>query len=248
MKSVPRRLRLASQALSRWYRELPRSFGPFPIGNDAFVAMMTLSRRPATALPIISSDIPPEYTSAVSNMLTPASRQMSTSRVASLTSVSPHARKKSLLPPNVPVPKLSTGTLKPDWPSRRNSTSPPERTIIEVCEPRAARRERGARSEQRVCYTRTRAREPDDSSNPPAAAEVGGRQALAGADRRGSVEESFTPPTRGTLLRRVGDGTRPQCRARAAQRRQPTPDQLLPLDRLWSAALDPDEERRAAAL
>src|SRR5580765_703528 len=69
--------------------------------------------------------MPVEYTSAVSNMLTPASRQMSTRRVASLTSVAPHALKNSLPPPKVPVPKLRTGTLKPESPSRRNSIEPP---------------------------------------------------------------------------------------------------------------------------
>ena len=46
---------------------------------------------------------------------------MSTSRVASATSVLPQALKNSPLPPKVPVPKLRTGTLKPDWPSCRYS-------------------------------------------------------------------------------------------------------------------------------
>src|SRR5882724_3482912 len=54
-------------------------------------------------------------------MLRPASRQISTRRVAPFTSVSPHARKKSLPPPNVPVPRLNAGTLKPDPPSCLNS-------------------------------------------------------------------------------------------------------------------------------
>src|SRR5882724_1999496 len=56
-----------------------------------------------------------------SNMLRPASRQISTRRVAPLTSVSPHARKKSLPPPNVPVPRLNAGTFNPDPPSSLNS-------------------------------------------------------------------------------------------------------------------------------
>src|SRR5580698_8565348 len=51
----------------------------------------------------------------------PASMQMSTRRVASATSVAPQALKNSFPPPNVPVPKLSTGTFKPDRPSVRNS-------------------------------------------------------------------------------------------------------------------------------
>src|SRR5262245_51467986 len=50
-------------------------------------------------------------------MLRPASRQMSISRVAPFASVEPQARKNSVPPPNVPVPRLSTGTLNPDPPS-----------------------------------------------------------------------------------------------------------------------------------
>src|SRR3977135_465941 len=84
--------------------------------------MDVCARRPAIAFPSTSSELPLEYTSAVSNMLTPASRQTSTSRVASATSLEPHALKNSLLPPpKVPVPKLSKGTLKPELPSLLNS-------------------------------------------------------------------------------------------------------------------------------
>ena len=54
-------------------------------------------------------------------MVRPASRQMSTSRVASATSLAPQALKNSLPPPNVPVPKLNTGTLNPEPPSCRYS-------------------------------------------------------------------------------------------------------------------------------
>src|ERR1700677_4296673 len=50
-------------------------------------------------------------------MHSPASRQMSTRRVASSTPVLPHALKNSFVPPNVPVPIVKTGTLKPDPPS-----------------------------------------------------------------------------------------------------------------------------------
>src|SRR5258707_2858437 len=46
---------------------------------------------------------------------------MSTRRVASATSLAPQALKNSVPPPNVPVPKLNTGTFKPDLPSCRNS-------------------------------------------------------------------------------------------------------------------------------
>src|ERR1700744_5641001 len=49
--------------------------------------------------------------------LTPLSRQISISLLASSTPVSPQARKNSLPPPNVPAPKLRTGTFKPEWPS-----------------------------------------------------------------------------------------------------------------------------------
>src|SRR6201996_5561066 len=61
--------------------------------------------------------------SALSNMVTPASKQMSSRRRASATSVAPHAWKNSPLPPNVPVPKLNTGTLKPEAPRKRCSIS-----------------------------------------------------------------------------------------------------------------------------
>src|SRR6187401_3380774 len=54
-------------------------------------------------------------------MFTPASRQMSTRRVAPSACVEPHALKKSLPPPNVAVPRLRTGTFSPDPPSCRNS-------------------------------------------------------------------------------------------------------------------------------
>ncbi len=54
-------------------------------------------------------------------MVRPASRQMSTSRVASATSLAPQALKNSLAPPNVPVPRLSTGTIRPERPSRLKS-------------------------------------------------------------------------------------------------------------------------------
>ncbi len=43
------------------------------MGLDTLVARTTSSRRPAIALPTMSSDSPPEYTSAVSMMVTPAS-------------------------------------------------------------------------------------------------------------------------------------------------------------------------------
>src|SRR5271170_217050 len=54
-------------------------------------------------------------------MLTPASRQMSTRRVASGTPEFPQARKNSFEPPKVPVPRLRTGTFRPERPRIRNS-------------------------------------------------------------------------------------------------------------------------------
>src|SRR5271165_4144842 len=55
-------------------------------------------------------------------MVRPASSEMSTSLVASSTSVTPQALKNSLLPPKVPVPRQRAGTLKPEPPSCLNST------------------------------------------------------------------------------------------------------------------------------
>ncbi len=56
-----------------------------------------------------------------SNMVSPASRHTSTSRVAPATSLAPQALKNSVPPPNVPVPKQSSGILKPDRASCRDS-------------------------------------------------------------------------------------------------------------------------------
>src|ERR1700719_2072203 len=49
-------------------------------------------------------------------MVNPASRQMSTNLVASSAPLVPNALKNSFPPPNVPVPKVRTGTLKPEPP------------------------------------------------------------------------------------------------------------------------------------
>ncbi len=59
----------------------------------AFVASTMSSRRPAMALPTISSDWPSLYQSAVSMRLTPASRAASTRAVASSWVVLPMAPK-----------------------------------------------------------------------------------------------------------------------------------------------------------
>src|SRR5215510_1257105 len=55
--------------------------------------------------------------SAVSKMLTPASRQRPMRRLASSTPVDPQALKNSVPPPNVPVPKQNAETLSPESPS-----------------------------------------------------------------------------------------------------------------------------------
>src|SRR5580700_10192695 len=60
--------------------------------------------------------------SAVSKKLMPASMQMSTIlRASAISLVAPHASKNSSLPPKVPQPKQSSGTLNPDLPSCRYS-------------------------------------------------------------------------------------------------------------------------------
>ena len=65
--------------------------------------------------------LPIRVQSALSNMLSPASRHTSTRRVASATATAPQGLKNSLPPPNVPVPRVSTGTKRPDPPSCLNS-------------------------------------------------------------------------------------------------------------------------------
>src|SRR4051794_16650054 len=56
-------------------------------------------------------------------MLEPAARAMSTSSVASLTSVAPHFLRISLPPPKVAVPRMRAGIFSPDPPSVRYSMS-----------------------------------------------------------------------------------------------------------------------------
>jgi hypothetical protein len=118
---VPSRRSAASHASMRRERDEPASLGPSPVGRLALVEISTRSRRPLTARPSTSSEAPAEYTSAVSKSVTPASRQMSTSRRASAASVLPHAPNRGPLPPNVPAPNASAGTFSPDAPSRRYS-------------------------------------------------------------------------------------------------------------------------------
>ncbi len=59
-------------------------------------------------------------------MLSPASRQMSMRWVACSTLVEPQALKNSEFSvPKVPVPRVRTGTLKPELPRRRDSMFDP---------------------------------------------------------------------------------------------------------------------------
>src|SRR3954465_14083785 len=79
------------------------------------VASTTPSRRPAIALPTISSDSPREYTSAVSMKLIPASRAAWMMRIEAAGSGLPHA-------PNIIAPRQSGETWTPVRPSGRCST------------------------------------------------------------------------------------------------------------------------------
>jgi len=78
------------------------------------VASTTRSRRPASALPTISSDSPAEYTSAVSMKLIPASSARSMIRSDSPWSVLPQD-------PNIIAPRQSGLTLTPVVPRTRVS-------------------------------------------------------------------------------------------------------------------------------
>ena len=95
-------------------REFPRSFSPGPIGLWNFVASTTSSRRPLSALPTISSDSPPEYTSAVSTKLIPPSIAALMTRAASSWSWFPHS-------PNIIVPRQCVLTRMPVPPMTRYS-------------------------------------------------------------------------------------------------------------------------------
>jgi hypothetical protein len=74
IQSVCRRRSEASHSRMIQRRELPLMLGSLPIEPWTLVATTTSSRRPARAVPTISSDSPAEYTSAVSMKLMPASR------------------------------------------------------------------------------------------------------------------------------------------------------------------------------
>ena len=79
-------------------RDDPRWLESSLIGATNLVASTTSSRRPLRALPTISSDSPPEYTSAVSMKLMPASSAAWMMRMLSSWSRLPHA-------PNIIAPR-----------------------------------------------------------------------------------------------------------------------------------------------
>src|SRR4051794_6635297 len=113
MWSVPSRRREFSTSRTIQRREPPRELGSSPIGMKNLVARTTSSRRPASASPTISSDTPPEYTSAVSTKLIPASSARWMMRMESARSSLPQG-------PNIIAPRQSGLTWTPVRPSGRN--------------------------------------------------------------------------------------------------------------------------------
>src|SRR4051795_290097 len=116
MWSVFSRCRLASQARTMWCRERPPSLGPGPMSPRTFVAIRTSSRSLPSASPRICSDRPSEYTSAVSNRLTPASRASAIWWRAPSTSIRPTGLAQPV-PPNPIVPSVIVEIRRPDRPS-----------------------------------------------------------------------------------------------------------------------------------
>ena len=102
-----------------WPREDPRPFGPEPASPKTFVATTTSSRltpRFFSACPVIRSDAPSEYVSAVSMKLIPASSARASSASASACSTVPITLNAPLAP-KVIVPKHSSDTNSPVEPS-----------------------------------------------------------------------------------------------------------------------------------
>src|SRR5262245_37235304 len=102
------------------FRDRPRSFGSFPIGQYTFVATTTLSRavNSFSVWPRNSSLTPREYMSAVSKKLTPASIARLINGRPSVASRT-HGRHFGV--PYVMHPRHSRDTFKPDEPSRTYS-------------------------------------------------------------------------------------------------------------------------------
>ena len=89
-------------------RDRPRSFGPSPVGLASLVASTQCSRSARISAPVMRSDSPPAYMSAVSIAFSPASRVAVTMSAAAAASVRS---------PNIIVPSHSFGTLSPLAPS-----------------------------------------------------------------------------------------------------------------------------------
>src|SRR5258708_7059871 len=74
MRSVPRRLRLASTARLTCRRELPRALTSLPVGLKHLVATTSAWRSPRISSPTITSEAPLLYWSALSKKLIPAAQ------------------------------------------------------------------------------------------------------------------------------------------------------------------------------
>ncbi len=102
-----------------WYLERPSLFGPSPVLSLTFVAMTTASLWSSRSSPTISSDLPAEYTLAVSKKFTPRSRARFIIRLALSISII-HS---SELPKDI-VPRQMRDTCNPVDPSRLYSIEP----------------------------------------------------------------------------------------------------------------------------
>src|SRR5881296_622477 len=102
-----------------WYRERPSLFGPWPVLNLTLDAITTPSRLSFRSSPTISSDLPLEYTLAVSKKFTPRSRARFTIGLA----LSISTIHSSELPKDI-VPRQMRETCSPVDPSRVYSIEP----------------------------------------------------------------------------------------------------------------------------
>ena len=94
--------------------------------------------------------------------------------------------------------------------------------------------------------TQTRRRAALADAETPA--QMGGRQALAGAARCAALAQVHTPAPGRAVLRRACDCAWSQSPPGAAQRRQPAPGRFLPASAVRTRGQDPDEERERALL
>src|SRR5258708_7387283 len=108
--SVPSRFRLSSAACNTQRRDSPPRLGSSPMGLASLVASTQLCRLLEMARPTTCSELPPEYASAVSMKLMPASRALATIRVEVASSVGP---------PNIMVPRHIGEIFRPLRPRLR---------------------------------------------------------------------------------------------------------------------------------